>query len=90
MVVGKKKALTVKQKELGELKALRKMCDQQIKAYEHQVFKDLVKVYVGEIKYKELLQQMEEELKAYTTSGMMRHEYTRSTSKSNVTSINKL
>ena len=85
-----KKALTIKQKELAELKALRKMYDQQIKAYEFQVFKDLVKVYVGEIKYKELLQQMEAELEAYKLSDMMRHEYTRSNSKSSVTSINKL
>lgn len=85
-----KRALTEKQKELTELKALRKQFDQQIKAYEYQTFKNLVKEYVGEIKYKELLQQMESELEAYTISGLMRHEYTRSNSKSSVTSIDKL
>lgn len=85
-----KRALTEKQKELTELKALRKQYDQQIKAYEYQTFKNLVKEYVGEIKYKELLQQMESELEAYTISGLMRHEYTRSNSKSSVTSIDKL
>lgn len=85
-----KRALTEKQKELAELKALRKQYDQQIKAYEYQTFKNLVKEYVGEIKYKELLQQMESELEAYTISGLMRHEYTRSNSKSSVTSIDKL
>ena len=31
-----------------------------------------------------------DEIKAYKISGLMRHEYTRSPSKSNVTSINKL
>ena len=85
-----KRALTEKQKELAELKALRKQYDQQIKAYEYQIFKNLVKEYVGEIKYKELLQQMKSELEAYTISGLMRHEYTRSNSKSSVTSIDKL
>lgn len=66
------------------------MYDQQIKHYEYQTFKNLVKELVGEEKYKELLKQMESELEAYTTSGLMRHEYTRSNSKSGVTSINKI
>ena len=85
-----KKALTEKQKELAELKALRKQYDQQMKVYEFQTFKNLVKEYVGEIKYKELLATMEKELEAYRLSDLMRHEYTRSNSKSSVTSINKL
>ena len=85
-----KRVLAEKQKELAELKALRKQYDQQIKAYEYQTFKNLVKEYVGEIKYKELLKQMESELEAYRMSDLMRHEYTRSNSKSSVTSINKL
>jgi hypothetical protein len=85
-----KRALTEKQKQLAELKAIRKQYDQQIKQYEYQVFKNLVKDLVGETKYKELLEQMETELEAYQTSGLMRHEYTRSNSKSSVTSINKL
>lgn len=85
-----KRALTEKQKELAELKALRKQYDQQIKAYEYQTFKNLVKEYVGEIKYKELLAAMEKELEAYRLSDLMRHEYTRSNSKNSVTSINKL
>ena len=85
-----KRALTEKQKQIAELKAIRKQCDQQIKAYEYQVFKNLVKEFVGETKYKELLKQMETELEAYQASGLMRHEYTRSNSKSDVTSINKL
>ena len=85
-----KKALTEKQKQLAELKAIRKQYDQQIKAYEYQAFKNIVKEAVGEVKYKEMLAQMEKELEAYQTSGLMRHEYTRSNSKSNVTSINKI
>lgn len=82
--------MAAKQKELGELKAIRKVCDQQLKAVEFQIFKDLVKDRLGEAAYKELLEKMEEEAKVYEISGLMRHEYTHSNSKSGVTSINKL
>lgn len=85
-----KRALTEKQKELAELKALRKMYDQQIKSYEFQVFKELTKELVGEVEYKKLLEKMTSDLEAYKLSGLMRHEYTRSNSKSNVTSLNKI
>lgn len=85
-----KKALTEKQKQLAELKAIRKQYDQQIKAYEYQTFKIIVKEAVGEVKYKEFLEQMKKELEAYQISGLMRHEYTRSNSKSSVTNINKI
>ena len=85
-----KKALTEKQKDLAELKAIRKKYDQQIKAYEYQTFKNLVKELIGEAEYKKLLEKMELELEAYQISGLMRHEYTRSNSKTDVTSIDKL
>lgn len=85
-----KKSLTEKTKLHAELKALRKIYDQQRKQREFEVFKDLVRETVGETKYRELLEQMTFELKAYNTSDLMKHEYTRSNSKSSVTSINKL
>jgi hypothetical protein len=85
-----KKSLAEKQKELAELKALRKQYDQQRHGYEYQKFKELTREYVGEIKFQELVKQVESELEAYSLSGLMRHEYTRSNSKSSVTSINKL
>lgn len=85
-----KKALAVKQKQLAELKALRKVTDQQIKAYEYQMFKEIVKEMYGEEVFKQILAKVEEELKAYTLSGLMRHEYTRSSHKTGVTSINKI
>ncbi len=85
-----KKALAAKQKEIAELKALRKKFDQQINIYRFQVFKDITKELVGETQYKKLIEKMELELEAYQASGLMRHEYTRSNSKRNVTSINKL
>lgn len=85
-----KTAFSYKQKRISELKALRKVTDQQIKAYEHDVFKDLVKEAVGEKLYMELVEKTKKELEAYRISGLMRHEYTRSGSKANVTSINKL
>lgn len=85
-----KKALTLKQKQLAELKALRKVTDQQVKAYEYVTFKEIVKEMYGEEVYKQILAKVEEELKAYTISGLMRHKYTRSSHKSSVTSINKI
>ncbi len=85
-----KRALTEKQKQLAELKALRKQYDQQINQYSYRKLKELVREYVGEIKYQELLKRLESELEAYSISSTMRHAYTRSNSKSDVTGINKL
>jgi hypothetical protein len=85
-----KKALTMKQKQLAELKAFRKMNDQQVKAYQLLMWKELFKEEYGDEAYKKMIEKVEKELEAYTTSGLMRHEYTRSPHKSNVTSINKL
>ena len=85
-----KRCLAEKQKELAELKAIRKISDQQIKRYEYQTFKNIVKEFVGPEQYMKFIEQMKEELAAYKTSGLMRHEYTRSNSKPNVISINKI
>jgi hypothetical protein len=78
-----------KQKDLSELKAIRKVCDQQIKHYEYTVFKELVKERYGEAVYKDLLEKTTAELAAYKASGLMRREYSRRGGGS-VTSINKL
>ena len=85
-----KKSLAEKQKELSELKAIRKAADQQLRRYEFEIFKNLVRDAVGEDLYRKLIEKMKLELEAYQTSGLMRHEYTRSNSKSSVTSIDKL
>lgn len=85
-----KRKLAAAQKEMGELKAIRKVCDQQVKAVEFQILKNLIKERLGEVEYKNLLEKMEEEAKAYEISGLMRHEYTRANAKTDVTSINKL
>lgn len=85
-----KRALAVKQKEMAELKAIRKISDQQIHRYGFEVFKNLVKETVGEDQYKKLIEKMNSELEAYQASELMRHEYSRSNAKSNVTSINKV
>lgn len=91
---GRKKVLVLELSELvekiKELKTIRKATDQQIKEYEYQVFKNIVKEKFGETEYKKILEIVAEEIKAYQISGLMRHEYTRSNSKSNVTSISKL
>lgn len=85
-----KKALTIKQKKLAELKAFRKLNDQQVKAYEFLMWKELYKEEYGEEAYKSMIKKVEKEVEAYTISGLMRHEYTRANYKADVISINKL
>ena len=91
---GRRKVLTLEvtglRERLSGLKAVRKAADQQIKAFEYQTFKDIVKDRYGDAEYKKILAMVQEELKAYKASSLMRHEYTRSNAKANVTSINKL
>lgn len=82
--------LTALQRDIRELKDVRKACDQQIKHFEYQAFKDIVKERYGEAAYRSIIDQVEEELKAYKISDLMRHEYTRAPGRANVTSINKL
>lgn len=84
-----KQALVVKQKDIGDLKEVRKVCDQQIKHYELQIWKEFVKERFGEAVYKDLLAKVIAELQAYQASGLMAHEYSRKGGRS-VTNINKL
>ena len=76
-------------KELTELKAYRKVADQQINSYSYMVFKELVKEQFGETVYRNLLDKTDAELAAYKASGLMRHEYSRKGGKT-ITSVNKL
>lgn len=84
-----KQALVIKQKDIGDLKAIRKVCDQQIQRYELLIWKEFVKERFGEAVYKDLLAKVIAELQAYQVSGLMAHEYSRKGGGS-VTSINKL
>lgn len=85
-----KLSLTTKQKELAELKAIRKVAEQHLSKEQIGIFKQLVKDELGEERYVQLMEQARLELKAYKISDTMGHGYTRSNSKSSVTSINKL
>lgn len=91
---GRRKVLVLELTELMEkisgLKTVRKAADQQIKFFEYQAFKDIVRERHGEAEYQKILYMVQEELRAYKVSGLMLHEYTRSNAKANVTSINKL
>ena len=78
------------QEKVSGLKAVRKAGDQQIKEYEHQLLKDAIKERLGEKEYMKMVTEIEKELEAYQISGLMRHEYTRSNSKADVISVNKL
>ena len=85
-----KKALAERKKDLGDLKAIRKAADQQVARFKNDAFKHLVREEIGDEAYIRIMKQAEADTEAYQASGLMRHEYTRSNAKSNVTSINKL
>lgn len=76
-------------KELTELKAFRKVADQQVNQYMYLTFKELVKERFGETVYKELLETAKKECESYSLNEVMRHEYSRKGGAS-VTSINKI
>lgn len=84
------KILEEKKIEISELKAIRKGADQQVMRAKYEIFKDIVLERYGEQAVLEMLKEADKELEAYKVSGLMVHEYTRSNSKSNVTSINKI
>jgi hypothetical protein len=85
-----KRALAEKQKDLGELKAIRKAADQQLDRMMVKTLKNIIRDEFGQEVYDRILKRALAEHEAYEVSGMMRHEYTRSNSKADVTSINKL
>lgn len=85
-----KRALTEKQKELAELKALRKIYDQQKNHYIFEYFKQAVRENFGEQGYRMCLERAEKDAQAYTLGETMRRPYTRSNSKTDVTSVDKL
>jgi ribonuclease D len=84
-----KKALTVKQKQLAELKAFRKIADQQRKKAEYEAFKNAVKEICGETIYIKCLEIMHRDIESYNMSDTSRTAYTSADGKG-VTSINKL
>lgn len=85
-----KRALAEKQKDLGELKAIRKAADQQLDRMMVITLKNIIRDEFGQEVYDRILRRALAEHEAYRMSDMMRHEYTRSNSKTDVTSINKL
>ena len=86
----KKKSLGEMQTDLQALKSQRKVANEHIQRSTLEIFAQLVRDEIGEKRYIELKQKAEQELEAYQLSGLMRHEYTRASSKGNVTNINKL
>lgn len=75
---------------ISELKSVRKAANEHKNRTEYGIFKELVRDKLGEDEFIRLIEQKDEMMKAYSVSSMMKHEYTRSNSLSNVTSINKL
>lgn len=85
-----KKALTEKQKELGELKAVRRFADQQLDRMRIKILRNLMEEEIGPEAFWKLCERADKELEAYKVSGMMAHEYTRANYKTGAISINKL
>lgn len=85
-----KRALAIKQKDLAELKAIRKIYNQEVNRNITGFFKQLVKEEIGEQKYLELCELAEKEAAAYKIEGLMKCNYTISNSKTKTTNINKL
>jgi hypothetical protein len=84
-----KKALTEKQKELSELKAFRKIADQQRHIHEFEAFKNAVKEICGDKIYKQCFDIMKKNTEAYSITDTAKVEYTRAKGKG-IISINKL
>lgn len=91
---GRKKVLVRELCELNmkikTLKTIRKTCDQQIKLFELMTIKSIIREKYGEKEFQKIIEAMEQEMQAYKISGQMLHSYSRSGSKSDVISINKL
>lgn len=86
-----KKSLSEKQKELAELKAFRKVANEEINRNKAGAFMKIVRSKYGDKEYFKLLDEAEKELEAYNyKKEIHKKEYTRSNSLKNVTSINKL
>lgn len=83
-----RKALSEKQKQLQELKALRKTANEHVNAGIYSFFRQLVREEIGEKRYIELIRKADEMAKSYNIADLSKHEYT--TNKMPVTSINKL
>lgn len=79
-----------KRERLTQLKALRKVCDQQIKRLEYQSFKNIVKERYGEEAYYSIVAEVDEELKAYRVSDTMKHDFSIAPGRKPVTTINKI
>ena len=85
-----KVALTEKQKQIGELKALRKIYNEQMNKSIDAYFRQIVREKVGEETYIKWREQAEEEARAYTIKDIMKTPYSRANYKEGVTSIDKL
>lgn len=85
-----KRALTEKQKQLAELKALRKIYNEQRNKSIDAYFMQIVKEKVGEETYIKWREEAEKEAEAYTIKDIMKTPYSRANYKEGITSVDKL
>lgn len=83
-----RKALAEKQKQLQDLKARRKLANEQAHHNIDHFFRQLVREELGDEKYVQLKEKADKLAEAYSISDMRKHQYT--TGKTPVTSIGKL
>ena len=79
-----------KQQQVSELRRIRKIAHDHVNRYTFGEFKRIVRERYGQKVYEEILAEAVEACEAYRVTDTMKHEYTRSNSLSDVTSINKL
>ena len=87
---GWKVKLHDKQQQVSELRRIRKIAHDHLNRYQYQEFKRIIRERYGQKVYEEILAEAVEACEAYRVTDTMKHEYTRSNSLSDVTSINKL
>lgn len=76
--------------KLSKLKAVRKVANENMRRTENGIFRQIVRERYGKEEYEKIIALVEEEMKAYSVCTLMKHEYSRSNSKSSVTRLNKI
>lgn len=84
-----KKALQIKQKEVSELRALRKMYNEQKEKSIDRCFREIVREKVGEETYIKWRELADKEAEAYSITDMMKTPYSRANYKEGATFIAK-
>ena len=84
-----KDALSIKEKQLLELKTIKKTAKQFIDSQEYQIFKEIVKEKFGKEAFMECIALLNEEMKPYNVASTAKTNFSRADGK-NIISVNNL